>query len=147
VVLGSFQPTGPDSATSNHITNVTRTHVTRSSDRAIPIATSAMGSNTRRRSSPTRRCSTTHLVDTDQLYQDIRSRNLPATSFVKPGGWIDGNPASSKLLHAETMIHVFVVIYGVLAGFCHILPFRLLRIKTIALDLQTKERAFAIAFA
>jgi phospholipase C len=39
---------------------------------------------------------TTHLVDTDQLYQDIRSGHLPAVSFVKPSGWVDGHPASSK---------------------------------------------------
>jgi len=39
---------------------------------------------------------TTHIVDTDQLYQDIRNGNLPAVSFVKPSGWVDGHPASSK---------------------------------------------------
>jgi phospholipase C len=39
---------------------------------------------------------TTHIVDTDQLYQDIRSGHLPAVSFVKPSGWVDGHPASSK---------------------------------------------------
>jgi phospholipase C len=39
---------------------------------------------------------TTHIVDTQQLYQDIRSGRLPAVSFVKPSGWVDGHPASSK---------------------------------------------------
>jgi phospholipase C len=39
---------------------------------------------------------TSHLVDTDQLYQDIQNDNLPAVSFVKPSGWVDGHPASSK---------------------------------------------------
>jgi phospholipase C len=39
---------------------------------------------------------TSHIVDTDQLYQDIESGNLPAVSFVKPSGWVDGHPASSK---------------------------------------------------
>jgi phospholipase C len=39
---------------------------------------------------------TTHLVDTDQLYRDIENGNLPAVSFVKPSGWVDGHPASSK---------------------------------------------------
>src|SRR5215831_8852313 len=39
---------------------------------------------------------TKHLVDTDQLYRDIRNGNLPAVSFVKPSGWVDGHPASSK---------------------------------------------------
>jgi phospholipase C len=39
---------------------------------------------------------TSHIFDTDQLYEDIRSGNLPAVSFVKPSGWVDGHPASSK---------------------------------------------------
>jgi phospholipase C len=39
---------------------------------------------------------TTHLYDIDQLYKDIYSNNLPAVSFVKPSGWVDGHPASSK---------------------------------------------------
>ncbi|HVJ06953.1 MAG TPA: alkaline phosphatase family protein [Acidisarcina sp.] len=39
---------------------------------------------------------TTHIVDTDQLYEDIRDSKLPAVSFVKPSGWVDGHPASSK---------------------------------------------------
>jgi len=40
---------------------------------------------------------TAHLKDTIDLYQDIKSGNLPAVSFVKPSGWVDGHPASSKL--------------------------------------------------
>ena len=39
---------------------------------------------------------TEHLVDTVELYKDIASGNLPAVSFVKPSGWVDGHPASSK---------------------------------------------------
>jgi phospholipase C len=39
---------------------------------------------------------TAHLSDTDELYQDIASGKLPAVSFVKPSGWVDGHPASSK---------------------------------------------------
>lgn len=39
---------------------------------------------------------TAHLVDTDQLYKDIKNGKLPAVSFVKPSGWVDGHPASSK---------------------------------------------------
>ena len=39
---------------------------------------------------------TEHIVDTDQLYKDIHSGKLPAVSFVKPSGWVDGHPASSK---------------------------------------------------
>jgi phospholipase C len=39
---------------------------------------------------------TEHLVDTDELYSDITKGTLPAVSFVKPSGWVDGHPASSK---------------------------------------------------
>jgi phospholipase C len=38
-----------------------------------------------------------HLKDTEDLYEDIQSGNLPAVSYVKPSGWVDGHPASSKL--------------------------------------------------
>jgi phospholipase C len=38
-----------------------------------------------------------HLKDTVDLYQDLRTGNLPAVSFVKPSGFVDGHPASSKL--------------------------------------------------
>jgi phospholipase C len=38
-----------------------------------------------------------HLKDTIDLYQDIKNGTLPAVSFVKPDGWLDGHPASSKL--------------------------------------------------
>ena len=40
---------------------------------------------------------TTHLKDTTDLYSDIQNGTLPAVSFVKPSGWVDGHPASSKL--------------------------------------------------
>ena len=40
---------------------------------------------------------TAHLQDTANLYADIASGNLPAVSFVKPSGLVDGHPASSKL--------------------------------------------------
>jgi phospholipase C len=40
---------------------------------------------------------TAHLKDTTDLYSDIASGTLPAVSFVKPSGWVDGHPASSKL--------------------------------------------------
>jgi phospholipase C len=39
---------------------------------------------------------TTHMFDTDQLDKDIKNGKLPAVSFVKPSGWVDGHPASSK---------------------------------------------------
>ncbi|MGO9055795.1 MAG: alkaline phosphatase family protein [Candidatus Binataceae bacterium] len=37
-----------------------------------------------------------HLADTSNLYADIKSGNLPAVSIVKPDGYLDGHPASSK---------------------------------------------------
>jgi len=40
---------------------------------------------------------TAHLKDTTDLYQDIQNGILPAVSFVKPDGYLDGHPASSKL--------------------------------------------------
>ena len=39
---------------------------------------------------------TAHIVDTADLYSDIQNGALPAVSFVKPSGWVDGHPASSK---------------------------------------------------
>jgi len=39
---------------------------------------------------------TAHITDTDDLYKDITNGKLPAVSFVKPSGWVDGHPASSK---------------------------------------------------
>ncbi len=38
-----------------------------------------------------------HLKDTVSLYQSIKNGTLPAVSFVKPDGWLDGHPSSSKL--------------------------------------------------
>jgi phospholipase C len=40
---------------------------------------------------------TAHIQDTKNLYADIRDGKLPAVSFVKPSGLVDGHPASSKL--------------------------------------------------
>jgi phospholipase C len=39
----------------------------------------------------------TALRDTVDLYNDIQNNTLPAVSFVKPSGWCDGHPASSKV--------------------------------------------------
>jgi phospholipase C len=39
---------------------------------------------------------TNHIVDSDELYKDIKKGTLPAVSYVKPSGWVDGHPASSK---------------------------------------------------
>jgi phospholipase C len=38
-----------------------------------------------------------HIQDTTDLYADIANGTLPAVSFVKPSGFVDGHPASSKL--------------------------------------------------
>ena len=40
---------------------------------------------------------TAHMQDTADLYSDIAAGTLPAVSFVKPSGLVDGHPASSKL--------------------------------------------------
>jgi len=40
---------------------------------------------------------TAHIQDTVNFYQDLQSGNLPAVSFVKPSGFVDGHPSSSKL--------------------------------------------------
>lgn len=40
---------------------------------------------------------TAHIQDTANLYADIANGTLPAVSFVKPSGLVDGHPASSKL--------------------------------------------------
>jgi phospholipase C len=40
---------------------------------------------------------TAHLKDTVDLYSGILQGKLPAVSFVKPSGLLDGHPASSKL--------------------------------------------------
>jgi len=37
------------------------------------------------------------LQDTLDLYADLMSGKLPAVSFVKPSGYLDGHPASSKV--------------------------------------------------
>jgi phospholipase C len=38
-----------------------------------------------------------HMQDSVNLYSDIANGTLPAVSFVKPSGYADGHPASSKL--------------------------------------------------
>jgi phospholipase C len=40
---------------------------------------------------------TAHMKDTADLYNDIQFGTVPAVSFVKPSGLVDGHPASSKL--------------------------------------------------
>jgi phospholipase C len=38
-----------------------------------------------------------HMKDTTDLYNDIKAGDIPAVSFVKPSGFVDGHPSSSKL--------------------------------------------------
>jgi phospholipase C len=38
-----------------------------------------------------------HIADSIDLYADIANGSLPAVSIVKPSGYVDGHPASSKL--------------------------------------------------
>ena len=38
-----------------------------------------------------------HIQDTTNLYADIQKGDLPAVSWVKPSGFVDGHPGSSKL--------------------------------------------------
>ena len=40
---------------------------------------------------------TAHLKDTTDFYDGIAKGALPAVSYVKPSGFVDGHPASSKL--------------------------------------------------
>ena len=51
---------------------------------------------------------TAHLKDTTDLYSDIKNGTLPAVSFVKPSGWVDGHPASSKLILFEGFVKKIV---------------------------------------
>jgi phospholipase C len=40
---------------------------------------------------------TAHLQDTSNLYADIAGNSLPAVSFIKPDGLVDGHPSTSKI--------------------------------------------------
>ncbi len=51
---------------------------------------------------------TTHLQDTAALYAGIASGNLPAVSYVKPSGLVDGHPGSSKLILFEGFVKKIV---------------------------------------
>ncbi len=51
---------------------------------------------------------TAHLQDTTNLYSDIQNGTLPSVSFVKPSGWVDGHPASSKLILFEGFVKKIV---------------------------------------
>jgi len=47
---------------------------------------------------------TAHLKDTEDLYNDIANGSLPSVSYVKPSGWVDGHPASSKWILFEGFV-------------------------------------------
>jgi phospholipase C len=49
-----------------------------------------------------------HIQDTLNLYSDIADGTLPAVSFVKPSGYVDGHPASSKLDLFEAFVKKIV---------------------------------------
>jgi len=49
-----------------------------------------------------------HLQDVTDLYNDIYNGTLPAVSFVKPSGFLDGHPASSKLDLLEGFVQKIV---------------------------------------
>ncbi|HEV3424037.1 MAG TPA: alkaline phosphatase family protein [Paraburkholderia sp.] len=49
-----------------------------------------------------------HLQDTTDLYTDIANGTLPAVSFVKPGGLLDGHPESSKFGLYEGFVHKII---------------------------------------
>jgi phospholipase C len=49
-----------------------------------------------------------HIQDSVNLYADIAKRTLPAVAIVKPSGYIDGHPASSKLQLFEGFVKKIV---------------------------------------
>jgi len=49
-----------------------------------------------------------HLKDTSALHAGIAAGNIPAVSFVKPDGFLDGHPASSKLILFEGFVNKIV---------------------------------------
>ena len=48
------------------------------------------------------------LQDTLDLYNDLMTGDLPAVSFVKPSGYLDGHPASSKVNLLEGFVKKIV---------------------------------------
>lgn len=49
-----------------------------------------------------------HLMDTANLYSEIAAGTIPAVSYVKPSGLVDGHPASSKLILFEGFVKKIV---------------------------------------
>ena len=42
-----------------------------------------------------------HMRDVTDLFTDLKNGTLPAVSYVKPDGALDGHPASSKLISSR----------------------------------------------
>jgi phospholipase C len=51
---------------------------------------------------------TAHIQDLANLFSDIKSGSLPAVSFTKPSGLVDGHPSSSKLNLFESYVEKIV---------------------------------------
>jgi phospholipase C len=51
---------------------------------------------------------TAHIQDLSDLYTDIKNGTLPAVSFTKPSGLVDGHPSSSKLNLFEAYVEKIV---------------------------------------
>jgi len=51
---------------------------------------------------------TAHLKDTADFYAAIQNGSLPAVSYVKPSGFVDGHPSSSKLILFEGFVKKIV---------------------------------------
>ena len=51
---------------------------------------------------------TAHIQDLANLYSDIQNGTLPAVSFTKPSGLVDGHPSSSKLNLFEAYVEKIV---------------------------------------
>jgi phospholipase C len=49
-----------------------------------------------------------HLKDTSALYTGLKDGDIPAVSYVKPSGLVDGHPASSKLILFEGFVKKIV---------------------------------------
>jgi phospholipase C len=49
-----------------------------------------------------------HLKDTSDFFHDIATHNVPSVSFVKPSGFVDGHPQSSKLDLYEAFVRSIV---------------------------------------
>ena len=54
------------------------------------------------------------LKDTIDLYNDIQNGSLPSVSFVKPSGFVDGHPASSKLDLFEGFVKKIITSCGLI---------------------------------